>query len=255
MRIAPHAIALLVLTSAFGQESQVTPEALLEKARHAALSYTASLPDFVCTQTVRRFENPSANGLWMRTDILSVKLSYFGHREDYKLITINGKPTDRDLMDIGGPTTKGEFGTLLLLLFHHDSQTTFHWKGWTTVHKHRLGVFAYRVDKEHSSYRVAFGPTSSSQMIFAPYHGEIHVDPESGNIVHVTQFADMPAGFPISRSDTTLDYDYAEVGGITYLLPKAAEVTMTSGRFRGKNLVEFSEYRKFQAESTITFGK
>jgi hypothetical protein len=248
-----HAVAALLTVSAFGQQ----PEAgqLLEKARSAALNYTASLPDFLCTQVVRRYEDLRGDNRWLRKDTLTIKLSYSGRIEDYKLIAIDGKPTDADFMSLGGPTTKGEFGTILLLLFHPDSQADFHWKGWTTIRKHRVGVFTYKVDKAHSLYRISYGPVNGPNAIYAAYHGELHVDPDSGRILHVIQNAEMPLSFPINRSNTSLDYDYAEVGGHTYLLPARAITEIGSGRYHGRNEVEFKDFRKFQTEATITFDR
>src|ERR1035438_152386 len=69
---------------------------LLAEARHAALVYSTSLPDFICTQVVRRTSDPQGNGRWRVLDTLTIKLSYFEHREDYKLMLINGKATDVD---------------------------------------------------------------------------------------------------------------------------------------------------------------
>src|SRR5215831_6676203 len=129
-------------------ESEAT--ALIEKARSAAISYTVSLPDFICTQMVKRFQDPRGDNRWQALDVLTVKLSFFNHTEDYKLLEINGKPTVLDYMNTGGPTTKGEFGTMLLYLFHPQTQAQFRWKGWTTIHKMRAAVYSYKVEKAHS---------------------------------------------------------------------------------------------------------
>jgi hypothetical protein len=249
--------ALLWPTALLPAAADADPAALIEKARHAALHYTASLPDFICTQMVHRYEDPRGDNRWSLKDVLTVRLSYFDRREDYKLTAIDGKITLRTFDSIEGARTQGEFGTLLLLLFHPQSQAEFHWKGWTSVHKRRAAVFSYKVDKLHTSYRVAFGTVTedSPNSILAPYRGEFFMDPESGDILHATQIAELPLNFPIKQSVTTIDYDFAEVGGRQYLLPVRAETTLTSGRYKGRNQVDFKDYRKFQTETTITFDK
>ena len=90
----------LLAASAPVMAQQLEPEqaSLLEQAREAALQYSASLPDFLCTEVVRRTHAqglPRSRDLETLTvkDTLTVKLSYFGHREDYKLIEIDGKRT------------------------------------------------------------------------------------------------------------------------------------------------------------------
>ena len=91
--------------------------ALLEQAREAALRYSDSLPDFICTEVVRRTQDPQGNGRWRSLDTLTVKLSYFGHREDYKLMQINARPTMLDFLHVGGSLSTGEFGTRLYSVF------------------------------------------------------------------------------------------------------------------------------------------
>ena len=72
-------------------------------------------------------------------------------------------------------------------------------------------------------------------------------------VLRLMQQAEIPVGFPINANDSTVDYEYTEVGGKQYLLPAHAYVKTRSGRFVAENNVEFREYRKFQTEATITF--
>jgi hypothetical protein len=253
---------VVVLFAAAGLASAQKPtdaeaQDLIGKARAAALSYTASLPDFICTQMVHRYQDPRGDNRWQLLDVLTVKLSYSDHKEDYKLTEVNGKPTVLDFMNAGGPTSKGEFGSLLYFLFHPQMQAEFHWKGWATVRKHRAAIFTYKVDRAHTMYRVAYGPLveDGPNSILAPYHGEVYVDAESGKVLRAAQTAELPIGFPISHSSTTVEYDYADVGGRQYLLPLRADVHLASGRMKARNSVEFKEYRKFAAEAVITFDK
>jgi hypothetical protein len=236
--------------------SEQETAAMLERARTAALTYSASLPDFLCTEVVKRYVDPRGDNRWQRLDTLTVKLSYSDGAEDYKLIQINGKPTTTDFLKTGGPTSTGEFGSLLLSLFHRDMQTEFHWKGWSTIRKQRAAVFTYKVEQEHSRFHVRYGTaTDGPGDVVAAYYGELAVAPESGAVLRVTQHAVLPLNFPIRESSATVEYDYADVAGIRRLLPTHAEVTMGAGRYKSRNQVEFKDYRKFQTESSITFDK
>jgi hypothetical protein len=236
--------------------SEAEAKALIERAQLKALNYTISLPDFICTQVVSRYQDPKSNNRWSRLDVLTVKLSFFEHREEYKLMEIDGKPTLLDYMNTGGPTTKGEFGTMLLYLFHPKTQAAFRWKGWTTVHKQRAAVFAYQVDQAHSQYHVTYGTVAEGpNHIVAAYHGEVAVDPETGSILRMTEVGELPTRFPITLSTTTVEYDFAEVGGARYLLPLRAETNMSADRYRSRNQVDFKDYRKFQTDAVITFDK
>lgn len=255
MRVALPLVLLAGLLQA-QRPTEGTATELIEKARRVALNYTASLPDFLCTQVVHRYHDPRGDNRWQRLDVLTVKLSFFDRAEDYKLMEINGKPTVVDYMNTGGPTSKGEFGTLLLYLFHPQMKAEFRWKGWTTVQKQRAAVYSYKVDQEHTQYHVTLGIVSTGPNdVRAPYYGDVTVDPESGAILHVTQHAVLPVGFPIREASSSVDYGYADVAGHRYLLPLRAEVTMSTGRYKSRNEVDFKDYRKFQSEAVISFDK
>jgi len=252
------ATLILLAASALPAQRPTAEEAtaLIEKARAAALSYTASLPNFLCTEMVHRYQDPRGDNRWQRLDELTVKLSFFERHEEYKLMEINGKPTLLDYQNTGGPTSKGEFGSMLLYLFHPKMEAGFRWKGWTTVHKHRAAVYTYKVDQAHTQFHVTYGPiTDGPNHILAPYYGEVVVDPESGRILRVSQHAVLPLTFPIRESSATVEYEFADVGGREYLLPQHAEITMAAAHYKTRNAVDFKEYRRFQSDATIRFDR
>lgn len=51
-----------------------------------------------------------------------------------------------------------------------------------------------------------------------------------------------------------MDYDFAEVGGKDYLLPARSETEVRGPQHWARNKMEFREYRKFSADSTVDFG-
>jgi hypothetical protein len=250
------AIFALAAAGAAASAQQLEPEqaALLEQAREAALRYSDSLPDFICTEVVRRTQDPQGNGRWRSLDTLTVKLSYFDHREDYKLMQINSRPTMLDFLHVGGSLSTGEFGTRLYSVFAIQSQGEFHWKGWTTLRKRRVARFAYRVERERSNFLIQYGDVPGGpNSIIVPYHGDVYVDEETHMVLRLMQQAEIPPGFPISANDSTIDYEFAAVGASQYLLPTHAYIKTRSGRFLAENNVEFREYRKFQTEANISF--
>ena len=79
------------------------------------------------------------------------------------------------------------------------------------------------------------------------------MDEETHMVLRLTQQAEIPPGFPISANESTVDYEYAAVGGKRYLLPTPAYIKTRSGKYLAENNVEFRDYRKFQTEANITF--
>src|SRR6185436_19197917 len=113
---AASQVVLCVMLAALplaAQELDAEQSALIEKTRQAALRYSNSLPDFICTQIVQRSQDQLGDGRWRALDKLTVKLSYSDHKEDYKLMQINGKDTMKDFLSVGGALSTGEFGTRL----------------------------------------------------------------------------------------------------------------------------------------------
>ncbi len=255
---APAHFALLALFAAVApvaaQEMDPEQSALLEKARLSALRYSNSLPDFICTESVTRQQDPQGSGRWKLLDKLTIKLSYFDHKEDYKLMEINGRPTVLDYMYVGGAVSTGEFGTRLYSVFDPRSHGEFQWKGWTTIRKRRVAHFAYHIPKEHSIYRIQWGNVPAGpNSIIVPYHGEVFVDEETNLVLRLTQRAEIPPNFPINANESIVDYDFADVGGKQHLLPVHAYLRTRSGHFVAENNMDFRDYRKFQTEANITF--
>ena len=130
----PVAILLMAMRAAAGADQKPSAEEQarkLEQVREAALNYSRSLPDFICTQVVKRYVDATGRDRWTPIDTLTVKLSYFGQKEDYKLLSIDNKPTNLEYMKAGGASSKGEFGTVLYMVFSPKSATEFQWNSWT----------------------------------------------------------------------------------------------------------------------------
>ncbi|MEO8592117.1 MAG: hypothetical protein ABI759_02245 [Candidatus Solibacter sp.] len=258
MRIAAPLLWISIASAAplLAQELDAEQTVLLEKTRETAMRYSSSLPDFICTQTVSRSEDSRGNNNWRQLDRLTIRLSYSDRREDYKLMKINGKNTTLDYLSSGGALSTGEFGTRLAAVFDPRSRAQFQWKGWTAVHKHRTARFTYQVDQQHTAFLLQYGdPAGESNQIVVPYHGEVLVDAESHMVLRLTQEADIPRGYPITFNESWVEYDYADVGGGSYLLPVRAYSRTKSGRYTAENNIQFREYRKFETETTITFDK
>lgn len=224
---------------------------LLKEMREYALNYDKSLPDFLCTQVTRRFYDPSGLEYWVSADTITAKLSYFQNKEEKKVLFVNNRYQDIDWDKLGGATSTGEFGNLLREIFEPATQTEFVWERWGTLRGKRNHVFRYRVSQANSQWSIVY---EKSMTIRPGYSGLIYVDAQNQMITRITLDAqDIPSYFPIQMAKTQLDYDYTDIAGNTYLLPLRAEVRMREGKFLVRNDIEFRNYRKFGADTQITF--
>ncbi|MDX2150947.1 MAG: hypothetical protein SFV54_09445 [Bryobacteraceae bacterium] len=224
---------------------------VIEEAREYALSYSKRLPDFICTQVTRRYVDPSGLEFWQRQDVVTVRLSYFEQKEDYKVIMVNNQATDVPYERLGGTTSSGEFGSMLREIFEAPTEAEFKWERWGTLRGRRMHVYSYRVRQPKSKYRIVW---DRSEEIVAGYRGLVYVEKDVPIVHRVTLIAEnLPTSFPVQEVGTTLDYDLTKIGDREFVLPLRAEVKSRSGRLLVRNDVEFRLYRKFGAEATITF--
>ncbi len=226
-------------------------KAILEQVREYAMNYSKSLPNFLCTQVVRRYYDDTGTEVWSQMDTLTARLSFFEQKEDYKLVMINNRSTTQSYQALGGATSSGEFGSMLHELFEPKTQATFQWLRWATLRGKRAHVYSYRVEQVNSQWHLNF---DRRQEIVVGYSGLVYVDRDTGVVLKVTLEGDnIPSSFPISQASNAVDYDFTKIGEQTFLLPLKAEVRMRTARMTTRNLMEFRLYRKFGADTSITF--
>jgi hypothetical protein len=243
---APKPKAVTIPAPGEAEQSQI-----LDQVREYAQNYTKRLPDFICTQVTRRSVDPSGTENWVPEDTIMAKLTYFEQKEDYKLIMVGNHATDMKYDQLGGASSSGEFGSLLREVFAPASHAQFRWQRWATLRGKRMHVFSYRVAQPFSKWHVVF---ERKQDITPGYRGLIYVDSSNQMVMRVTLEAeDLPPTFPIQDARTKLDYDYVTISAQEYVLPLRAEIRMRQGKYLSKNEIEFRMYRKFGAETSITF--
>jgi hypothetical protein len=241
-------------------EAQTTEEAqpaadeqvdLINKMRSYAESYEAGLPNFICKQVTTHYESGTKHTAWHKGDTVTAQLSFSNGQEHSAIKLINNKPAPPRV-----PTwrwhlsTAGEFGAILVQPFAEQSEAKFEWKGWETVAGQRTAVFVYNVDKENSTLKLSFFGVSS----IVAYKGTVWADPNSGRVVQIQEQAvNIPDELQMQAISTLLQYAYVAISGKQYLLPAHAEIVERTDRRVDRNVIEFQEYRKFEAESTLTF--
>lgn len=225
---------------------------VLRKVSDYALAYDKRLPDFICAQVTRRFYDPTGLEFWNAADTITAKLTYFQNKEEKKVLFVNGKYLDIDYDRLGGATSTGEFGSMLKEVFDPTSHADFVWARWATLRGKRMYVFAYRVARPHSRWKLLYERTVEDT---PGYQGLIFVDKATMQVMRLSLEAqDIQASFPIQAASSKLDYDYEEINGQAFLLPLRAEIRMRSGKNLIKNEVEFRSFRKFGADTSITFS-
>jgi hypothetical protein len=226
---------------------------ILAEITQNALAYTENLPNFLCEEVTRRHGDPTGQENWRLIDTIQERLSYFEHKEDYKVVAVNNQLVTTMTHDqLGGATSAGEFGSMLAEIFSPETDTSFDWERWATLRGRRMYVFSFRVRQSRSQYSIE--ERESRRRIIAGYHGLIYADRQTGMVMRIfLECDDIPADFPIQKVSLDLNYDFIKVSDQEFVLPLRADLRSRQGRFLVWNQIEFHLYRKFGTESTIKF--
>lgn len=223
----------------------------LEEVRQNALDYTESLPNFICIQVTKRAIQFDGKGPWQSADTIQTRLAYNERKEEYQVISVNDRLTDRPYDSLGGTTSTGEFGTILHQLFAAKTATRFDYRGGSALRGRPVYEFDFMVAKDNSDWHISW----QRVMTYVPaYRGRIAIDAETRQVLRLTQEAvGIPSDFPIREARSTLDYDYATIADRRYLLPLLASVELSESRFASRNEIQFRQYRRFTADTKLVF--
>ena len=275
MRLLHIFVVLLLvgLPAALGAvDSDLSPEQakLLEAVRTSALQYTQKLPDFICTQLTHRtttaettfgtsFNGASSSrggtsiqgSAGITNDVIEERLTFFNQFEHYEVVAVNDrKATGQDHMRFAGAISAGEFGSALGNLFDPRAHATFSWDKATRLGGRSVNVFKFRVPSENGTIVM---DRDTDRKILAAYTGRLFVDGATQEVVRITSELELPIDFPIKMATIAVDYKPVEIAGKTYTLPIHSEVRMKNNTHLYVNEIEFRNYHKFGAESTIHY--
>jgi len=236
---------------AFGSAQQ---DPLIRKAANAAFDFTETLPNYVCQEMVTRFQSDSTPASWQALDIVTADVVYENGKEDYRNITVGGKPFKKSMEEVGGAWSSGEFGTVLINLFNPATSAQFHFRQDSRVGGVNAKQYGFEVTHENSRWTVKFG----SQSYVPAYTGNVWIDPATGRALRIELDArQFPDGFDTDHVELATDYQYVRLGGVQqFILPVHSE-TLSCQRGTtqcARNTIDFRNYKKFEGKSTVTFG-
>ena len=228
---------------------------LIRKAADAAMDFTESLPDYVCQELMTRYQSMATPASWQALDIVGAAVVYQQGKEDYRDVTINNKPTKKNIEQLDGAWSTGEFGTILIDLFSPATAADFHYSRDSRSGGVSSKVYDFSVARERSHWQI----TMASQTFDPPYKGSVWIDPATSRVLRIEMQAyGFPDTFPTDHVESATDYQYTRLGDAKqYLLPVHAEnlSCLRGSNFCSRNVIDFRNYHKYTGESSITFGE
>jgi hypothetical protein len=229
-------------------------DVLINKTIEAALDFTEGLPDYVCQEMMARYQSTTRPANFQAIDVLGAAVVFENGKEDYRDLTVNGKPVKKNMNQVEGSWSTGEFGTMLIDLLSPATAAQFRFMRDSRTSGVTTKVYDYSVKRENSHWQISIG----GQTYRPPYKGSIWIDPATARVMRIEMQAfGFPEDFPTDSVESTMDYQYTRLGDAKqYLLPVHAE-TLSCQRgtdFCSHNVIDFRNYHKYTGESTITFG-
>jgi hypothetical protein len=226
----------------------------IEKAREAAYTFVSSLPNFFCQQITTRYGSQNPRQGWDTIDVVTADVAYQNGQESYKNIKATGKGTVQSMDQLEGTRSTGEFSSMLQDLMSPATGAAFRRSVTDSIHGRSAVVFKLEIPRERSHWRIE----APSQLYYPAIRGSIWVDRETSRVLRIEMEAyNLPSLFPFDTVEAATDYDFIRLAAAEqeYLLPADAEVLNCE---RGstacsRNRIEFHNYRKFDAATSITF--
>jgi hypothetical protein len=227
-------------------------EVVIEKAREAAGSFLETLPNYVCQEIMTRYQTAPGSKNFQPIDIVSMALVYENGKESYRNLTIGGKATKKNIEDLSGSWSTGEFGSVLADIFSPATSADFEYRRESRSGGRQSLVYDFSVEREHSHWRIMV----ASQLITPAYSGSVWVDKETKRVLRIEmQATHIPDAFPSDRIEMATDYEFVRFGDRQFLVPVHAENlgcqrdTNTCSR----NAIDFRNYHKYAGEANISF--
>lgn len=245
----PELLITSLPSNSFARPSDDELDGIIAGARKNALNYSAKLPNFLCVEVTDRSVDSSGTGRWRRKDSFGELLRYVDNHETRTTLEVNGRASSQQRTDMNGPTSLGEFGHLLSLVFQPSSQADFHWRETDALADGTVQVFEYRVDRKHDSMEL----DDSGGKVYAGFHGLAYIDGSTLGVRRITMEADdLPTDFSIHAASISVDYDYLTVGTHDYLMPVRGTIRLKRGKRESDlNQIVFQDYRRYASRSRI----
>ena len=207
------------------------------------------------------FKSISKPVKWIPEEFVTAEVAYEDDGESYSDLHVGGKrlanaPAAADaayMRSLDKAWSTGDFKTISHCVFSELPDSDFRKAGTEDFHGERLVRYEFAGPRSSSCIGVNF----KSQITYPAYNGSMKVRARTGEILHVEMEASgIPAAFPLDRAERSIDFESVRIGSAQYLLPATA---YWFGCFRSSyscflNRIDFRDYRRFEADSKVSFG-
>jgi hypothetical protein len=220
-----------------------TQKLILSRAAESLVSSIHKLPDFYAQQTTKRFHDLKVSYLGAASTPVVVEHQPFQALDSFSdtVYYRDGKEVEEasQKQQKDRPQTKvglvnwGVFGQLQRIVVTDIFRGKIEWAHWEQRATGPVAVFRYSIPKEKSTYVVNYccvglqnQPWHKFQSV-PPFHGEIAIDPATGDVYRLVIITDLAPSDPIFQAEVMVEYEPVVIGEKTYVCPRKS-VTVTT---------------------------
>ncbi|HVV47331.1 MAG TPA: hypothetical protein VHC72_19105 [Bryobacteraceae bacterium] len=227
---------------------------VITRAREVAFSYSKTLPNYIVKQVTNRYSTvPDAHKAyaWQALDVVTTDLVYENGKERYTNTMVNGKPTE--YVEHTGSWSEGEFANMLLAVFSLSSHTDFTDQKNVIIRDRPAWRYEYSVAKENSTWTLH----ADGKDVKPAYVGSVWIDKATYRVLRLEMAArGIESDFSLDTSESSVDYGFVQIADQQVLLPVDADGLSCTRNSTDctRERTQYTNYRKFDASSNITFG-
>jgi|GEM_PF-1781356 len=195
------------------------------------------------------------------TGVFNTTVTY---REGHEVLEEDKGKQKKGEESAGGLTSSGEFGPVLGAVIDDLVHSGVRWLRWEQGNGEPAAVFGFAVPTNQSHFRIEITVDGRAEALFPAYHGEIEIDPATGEILRFSEIADPAPTHAAMRAAIVVDYAPVKIGDQSYIVPvrgvafsiipvPSAGATDEASEPVQVNLndVAFTHYHEFGSEARI----
>ena len=224
---------------------------LIARAQLANELLYTDLQSFVCDEQIQRYKGTLEGDKAHQIDIVTSKVSFENGVERYSDIKQNNHERAA-LSKLAGAWSEGEFGTLLRQTRAILGSQAAILKEQTVVDGKPAAEYSIQVPQAESPWQLVI----SSHSYTIPFETDVWISKDTGQILKIERDSkEMPPETGIAELRWSVTLQPTQLEAKTWLLPKSGmyEVRYTGSNRREWNVMNFSDYRRYGAQTILHF--
>ena len=232
---------------------------IIEKARAVMDDVQSKIPNFLCDQLTLRYTGEGwPKPQWKLKDRFTAEVMFVDGAESYRNVKSGSKLAKVPVVGRGkndpektGQWSRNDWMTTFLDVLANNTDAQFKPDGEEPIGGRAAWRYRLRVRQSNSHWRIM----PEGEELRPAYRGRIWIDKEMYRVLRLEMEAiEIPSTFPWHVVEMTTELGVVSIAGENFLLPIQSENlscqrdTVTCNR----NEVQFRNYRRFTAESTIS---